>query len=93
MSEKLADFAAALSGATLAPDGYPKWGYVTYESNMADLKTLWAEIRPQLTRDIDRVALIDGKLSEMFAAFDAGDKERGRDAAWLMYNLKVKELR
>ncbi|WP_196812959.1 hypothetical protein [Cupriavidus sp. WS] len=93
MNEKLADFAAALSGAVTAPDGYPEWGYVTYESNMADLKSLWSELRPQLKRDTQRIEDIDKKLTEMFRAFAQGEKEKGQEIAWALYNLKVKSLR
>ncbi|WP_454733428.1 MULTISPECIES: hypothetical protein [Cupriavidus] len=59
---------------------------------MADLKALWAEIRPQLKNDLDRAAFIEGKLDEMFKAFDEGERERGRDAVWAIYNLRVQSL-
>ena len=52
--EKLQDFAGALTSATFAPDNYHPWGYVTYESNMADLKQLWSEIQPKLKNNIDK---------------------------------------
>ena len=93
LRERVEDFAGALTSATFAPDEYPAPEYVNYESNMADLKELWAEIRPQLKRDLEQADFIDGKLQEMFAAFDAGEKERGRDAAWAIYNVKVEKLR
>jgi hypothetical protein len=95
LRERLADFAGALTSATDAPDGYlpPPNGYVTYESNMADLKTLWAEIRPQLKRDLEQSDFVDNKLREMFGAFESGDKEAGRKAAWALYNLDVEKLR
>lgn len=94
LQEKLKDFAGSISTATGdAPDDYPEWSSWTYETHMADLKGLWAEIRPNLKRDLDQAALIDGKLQEMFAAFDAGEKERGREAAWFIYNLGIEKLR
>jgi hypothetical protein len=37
--------------------------------------------------------LIGAKLQEMFEAFESGEKERGRDAAWAIYNLKPEKLR
>lgn len=92
LKERLEDFAGALTSATFAPDEYPMPEYVNYESNMADLKELWAEIRPQLKRDLEQVELIDAKLMEMRAAFDAGDKDAGRTAVMAIYNLKVEKL-
>jgi len=93
LSERLKDFAGALTSATDGPDDYPDWGYVTYESNMADLKELWSEIRPQLKRDLEQAEFVDGKLQEMFAAFDEGEKDKGRAAVWAIYNSDVKKLR
>ncbi len=48
---------------------------------MADLKELWASVRQQLKRDLEQAEFVDGKLQEMFAAFDAGEKDKGRKAA------------
>jgi hypothetical protein len=94
LTERLADFAGAVSGAaTHAPDGYPEWSYETYETNMADIKKLWAEIRPQLKRDLEQAAFIDSTLQEAFTAFDTGEKEKGQLAMWDIYNLGVKKLR
>jgi hypothetical protein len=75
------------------PDDYPEWSYVTYDSHMADLKALWAAIRPRLKRDLIEAEQIDGKLAEMFTAFDAGEKERGRSAALFIYNMEPTRLR
>jgi len=36
---------------------------------------------------------VDQTLREMFAAFDAGDKEAGRKAALALYNAEVTKLR
>jgi hypothetical protein len=91
--EKLRDFSGALTSATSAPNDYPAWGYVTYESNMADLKELWAEIRPKLKKDLETAEFIDGKLEEAYTAFDANEKEKGQDAILAIYNLDVKRLR
>ena len=92
LSERLADFAGALSSAVDAPDEYPFPEYVNFESNMADLRALWAEIRPQLVRDPDKAQLVDRKLTEMFAAFESGEKAKGRAAVMTIYNLKVETL-
>jgi hypothetical protein len=90
----LDDFAGSIgSAATNAPDEYADWSSITYETNMADIKELWASIRPQLKRDLGKAEWVDSKLQEMISAFDAGEKERGRKAAWALYNAEVTKLR
>ena len=94
LTERLKDFAGSIGAAmTDPPDNYPEWSSWTYEPHMADIKELWTEIRPQLTRDVEQAAFIDAKLLEMFAAFDAGEKDKGRKAAIAIYNLRVGQLR
>ena len=94
LKERLVDFAGSIAVATTdSPDNYASWSSWTYETHMADLKELWAEIRPQLKRDLERAEFIGGKLQEMFVAFDAGEKDEGRKAAWAIYKLDVKNLR
>jgi hypothetical protein len=94
LKERLSDFAGSVGGAaTRAPDEYPEWSHMSYETHMADIKELWAEIRPQLRRDHEAAEFIDSKLQEMFEAFDAGEKDKGRDAAWAIYNIKAERLR
>lgn len=93
LKERLEDFAGALSIAVDAPDGYQFPEFQDYESNMADLQNLWAEIRPQIKRDLEQVEFIDAKLLEIRAAFDAGEKDQGRKAVMAIYNLKLAKLR
>ncbi|WP_211209781.1 hypothetical protein [Uliginosibacterium gangwonense] len=94
LREKLADSEGSLATATdYPPNDYPVWSYWTYETHMADLKELWAEIRESLKRDHDKVPFIDEKLQEAFAAFDAGEKDRGVKAILAIYNLEVDQLR
>lgn len=81
----------ALAGSD-APDEYADWSSWTYETHMADIKGLWAAIRPQIKRDLEQTEFIDGKLLEMLAAFDAGEKDKGRKAAWILYNAEVAKL-
>jgi len=89
----LSDFAGALATAiNYALDGYPKWSSWTYESNMADLRELRAHIRPKL-RDEGQAEFIDAKLKEAFAAFEANEKDKGREAILAIYNLDVKQLK
>ena len=93
LTEKLKDFVGQIAVATTdAPDSYPDWSD-GYEAHMADIRGLWTEIRPQLKQDLQQAELIDAKLQEMFSAFDAGEKEKGRKAAWAIYNLDVKKLK
>ena len=73
----------------LAQHGYEN----LYETHKADIKHLWATIRPQLKRNVEQAEWVDGKLQEMFTAFDAGEKEQGRKAAWALYNAEVTKLR
>ncbi len=75
------------------PDDYPEWSYVTYDAHMADIKALWAAIRPALKRNLAEAEQIDAKLAEMFTAFDGGEKERGRKAALFIYNMEPTRLR
>ncbi len=93
LTETLRDFAGALSSAIDAPDEYPAWGYVTYESNMADLKELWSKIRPKLKRELEQAEFVDRKLQEAFDAFMANQKDKGRKAILAVYNLNVKQFR
>lgn len=94
LREQLQDFAGAISlAATDAPDNYADWSDWTYQSHMEDIKELWSNIRPQL---IDRNALlvlfIDEKLKIMLGAFESGETEVGRKAAWDIYNSDMRKL-
>ena len=91
LRERLMDLAGSLASITKAPDGYPY--FMSYEGNKADIIALWAEIKPKLKRDLEQIQVIDLKLEEMFAAYDSGNVEGGRDAAWALYNMKVEKLR
>lgn len=96
LNETLQQFGDAIALATTdAPDEYllAQYGYEgLYEAHMADLKQLWTMIRPQLKRDLDQAEFVDVKLQEMFTAFDAGEKEKGRKAAWALYNADMTKL-
>jgi hypothetical protein len=94
LQDDLRKFADSIGAAgSNAPDEYPEWSSWNYAAHKADLKELWAGIRPQLERDLQQVEFVDGKLEEMFAAFDAGEKERGRKAAWALYKADLAKLR
>ena len=94
LREYLADFEGAIGGAaSYAPDDYPKQSYRTYESNVDDIKSLWARIRLTIQHDAASVAFVDLRLSEAFKAFDSGDKEKGQQAMWDIYNLGLRKLK
>lgn len=92
--ERLKDLSGAVAAAASdAPDDYPEWSYHTYAGNMEDIMDLWAQIRPQRRRDASKIPWIDAKFQEPFDAFAAGEKEKGRQAMWDLYNLEIGDLR
>lgn len=94
LREDLQSFVDSIGAAgSNAPDEYAEWSSWTYRTHMADLKELWTSIRPQLKRDLDQAEFVGVKLQEMFTAFDAGEKEKGRKAAWALYNADLTKLR
>lgn len=94
VSEKLKDFAGGIAlAASRAPDNYDEWTGWTYEAHMADLKELWSYIQPRLERDLDEARFVGGKFQEMIDAFEAGEKSRGRAAAWAIYNSDFRKMR
>lgn len=94
LQEQLEDFAGAIGrAATVAPDEYPDWSYDNYEATRTDIQDLWSQIRSLVKRDADKVLFIEDKIAEAFAAFDSGDRERGRKAMWAVYNLGLSNLR
>jgi len=79
--EILDDFAAcvAVAGST-APDEYPRWSG-GLKAHVAEMSVLWAEIQPQLRRDVEQVRRIDIVLHKMAAAVEVGDTGRFQKAA------------
>jgi hypothetical protein len=84
LKQRSEDSAGALTIALDAPDDYQSAEFQNHESNMSDLKELWADIRMQLKRDLDQVELVERKLIEMRAAFDSRDTDTGRKANYLL---------
>jgi hypothetical protein len=94
LRENLQNFADSVCAAgSDAPDEYAEWSSWTYQTHMADLRQLWTNIRPQLTRDFEKAQWVEVTLQEMFAAFETGQKELGRKAAFAIYNAEVTKLR
>lgn len=94
LREDVKNFVDSIAAATSnAPDEYSEWSSWTYETHMADLKDLWAKIRPRIKRDLELAEFVDTKLQEMFVAFDGREKDKGRQAALAIYNSDVGKLR
>ena len=92
LKERLRDLSGSFASAMVyAHDEYPEWR--SYEDHRDDLNDLWSEIRPKRKRDLEGAEYVDHTLHEMIAAFDAGDKERGRKLACDLYNFDVEKLR
>ncbi|WOB06921.1 hypothetical protein [Piscinibacter gummiphilus] len=60
---------------------------------MEDIRSLWEQIAPRITRDRPKVAEIQELLDVMFTSFSSGEKEAGRQAAIAIYNMKLEQLR
>jgi hypothetical protein len=93
LRDQLTNFQSAiLAAAIYAPDDYPKSSYSTYESNIADINQLWAEIKPSIKNGLDSVAFIEIKISEAVNSFENGEKEKGQLAFWVLYNMGLPRL-
>lgn len=94
LRENLDDLAGAIgAAAAMAPDEYDPGSYITYEFNMAEIRELWATARKKIKRNMDEADTLDGQLTAMFSAFQAGNKKLGRKIAWEIYNSKIENLR
>lgn len=77
-----------------APDNYPDWDTGGYAAHRAELLRYWAEAKPQIKRDLDKVTFIDAKLAEALASFDKGQREPGQSLMFEIYNvLNLNELK
>jgi len=86
-SEALKLFKENVVGATVnAPDNYPAWDTGGYASHRADLLSLWAEIKPRVQQDTERVALIDALLHDAIALFDRSERDTGQRLMFQIYN-------
>ena len=78
---------------TYPPDEYPEDLPLTYEKHKADIKQLWEDIRPRLKQDVGKIEVLDRQFDAMFAAFDVGNKKRGREVAWDLWNFPIRDLK
>lgn len=74
-------------GTINAPDNYPEWGTGGYATHKAELLSLWGDIRPRLTVDLERAQQIDEHLHAAIACFDRGERESGQSRMFKIYNL------
>ncbi|MGJ7512515.1 hypothetical protein [Variovorax sp. GT1P44] len=87
------DFAACIAiAAGTAPDAYPAWSD-GYKAHFAETVRLWAEIRPQLCRDVDEAHRIDIALQKMAKAVEDGDTGNFQKFAQTLRGLDVSVLR
>jgi hypothetical protein len=83
-----------VGGTIRAPDNYPEWDTPGWASHREDLLSLWADIKPRLKRDLDKVAYIDEHLALAIESFDRGEREPGQSLMVKIYNvLNLNQLR
>jgi hypothetical protein len=88
LTEALQLFKECVVGATIdAPDNYPEWNNLGYPHHRSELLRYWAEAKPRIVRDLDKVEFIDAKLAEALASFDQGDREPGQSLMFEIYNV------
>jgi hypothetical protein len=91
--ESLNDFAACVAVAVgISPDAYPAWSD-GFKAHFAEIMLLWAEIRPQLRRDVEQAQRVDIVLQKMAAAVEVGDAGGFQEAARTLHRLDVSKLR
>ena len=91
--ESLEDLAACIAvAADIAPDAYPAWSD-GFGAHFTATMLLWAEIRPQLRRDIEKAQRIDAGLLKMATALEVGDPGGFREAARTLHGLDISKLR
>jgi hypothetical protein len=76
-----------VGGTIRAPDNYPEWDKLGYNSHRADLLGLWSEIKPRLKRDLDKAAHIDEHVTQALGSFDRGEREPGQSLMFKIYNV------
>lgn len=94
LAKTFEDFIGAVANAaTYAPDEYPEWSYASYDIHKTDILNFWSQILPRIKKDLEQANFVDQKVKEAFSAFDEGDKARGRQALWDIYNAKPEKMR
>jgi len=91
--EILDDFAACVAVVvSIAPDEYPRWSG-GLKAHVAEMSVLWAEIQPQLRRDVEQARRVESALQQMTSAAEVGDAHGVQKAARTLQELDVSKLR
>jgi hypothetical protein len=86
---KFEDFIAYVAvAATNAPDEFPVWSEGC-RAHLAAMQDLWTEIRSQASCNSEQTHFVEGMLTEMTRAFEAGRKQSGRKTARALYSELV----
>ena len=67
--------------------------YGSYEEQKSNIQRYWVEIKLKLKRDTDRIAPIEAMLSEAFAAFESGRRDKGIDIAMSLWGSQFEKFR
>ncbi len=67
--------------------------YGSYEEQKSNIQRYWAAIKLKLKRDTDRIAPIEAMLSEAFAAFESGRRDKGIDIAMSLWGSQFEKFR
>jgi hypothetical protein len=88
LAQTLTLFTENVVGGTIsAPDNYQEWDTLGWAGHREELLSLWADIKPRLKRDLDKVAYIDEHLALAIESFDRGEREPGQSLMVKIYNL------
>ncbi len=67
--------------------------YESYEEQKSNIQRYWAEIKLKFKHDTDRIAPIEAMLSEAFAAFESGRRDKGIDIAMSLWGSQFEKFR
>lgn len=67
--------------------------YGSYEEQKSNIQRYWAAIKLKLKRDTDRIAPIEAMLSEAFAAFESGRRDKGINIAMSLWGSQFEKFR
>ena len=80
-----------MSLMTNSPKEYPD--FMTYEGNKESIIKYWSKARPELRKDVGKIAFIEENLEKMFRAFESDDVAEGCNIAIELYNMELRKLR
>ena len=93
VQKQLQDLASYIYFAAIdAPGSNPAWSRWTFESHMADIRQLWALVRPHLHCDPLQLLKTEAFPEGMLSAFEARDSNARRAAAWAFVRIDLAPL-